>query len=166
MNINELSKNYKIRYLNENDSDIIYDLYKDNVQYYKYCPPMVNKQTALDDLKALPPNKEYKDKYYLGYFIKDKLIALLDLIDKYPDDKTIWIGLFMMNKAYQGKGIGSSIINDLSIYIKSLDYKYLKLAWVKGNKQSENFWLKNGFVSSGVEKNKGKYSVIEAYKTL
>lgn len=166
MNINDLSKNYVIRYLDENDRDIVYDLCKENNQFYEYCPPMVNKDAILDDLKALPPNKEYKDKYYVGYFKENELIAILDLIDKYPDDNTVWIGLFMMKKSYQAKGIGSKIIDDLTKQIKELGYQYIKLAWAKGNKQSEHFWLKNGFIKTGKEKDNKLYIAIEAIKTL
>ncbi len=32
---------------------------------------------------ALPDNVDFKDKYYVGYFKNEKLIAVLDLIDGY-----------------------------------------------------------------------------------
>ena len=33
---------------------------------------------------TLPDNIDIKDKYYVGYFKNEKLIAVLDLIDGYP----------------------------------------------------------------------------------
>ena len=38
-----------------------------------------------------------------------------------------------------------SVINELSIYLKSLNVKYLRLAVDDGNPQSLHFWHKNGF---------------------
>ena len=38
-------------------------------------------------MKALPPNKEAFDKYYLGYYDGEKLIAVMDFILGYPDKK-------------------------------------------------------------------------------
>lgn len=34
----------------------------------------------------------------------------MDLIFRYPNEKTAFIGLFMMERSHQGKGTGSKII--------------------------------------------------------
>lgn len=36
----------------------------------------------------------------------------------------------------------------------------MRLGYVKGNKESESFWLKNGFAQTGVEKIEDDYTVI------
>lgn len=165
MIINKLSSSYRIRELNNNDLDIIFNLCKENNLYYKYCPPKVSKESILEDLKALPPNKTLNDKYYLGYFKDDELICVLDLIDAYPNKDTLWIGFFMMNVNYQNKNIGTNIVSELCLNVKER-YKYIMLAWVKGNKQSESFWIKNGFKTTGKQKDLGDFIVVEAIKTL
>lgn len=43
----------------------------------------------------------FKDKYYVGFYHKDKLVAVMDLIVKYPNDETAFIGFFMMAKKLQ-----------------------------------------------------------------
>lgn len=48
------------------------------------------------------------------------LVAIMDLIIAYPDANTAFIGLFMMDSDYQGKGIGSLIINQCSHYLKNV----------------------------------------------
>lgn len=40
------------------------------------------------------------------------LIAVMDLILKYPNDETAFIGLFMVDSASQGKGTGTAIIEE------------------------------------------------------
>lgn len=97
MNINDLSAEYKIRKLNDGDIEKIYELSVGNPMFYEYCPPYVTKESIHEDMTVLPPNTDQKNKYYIGYFMEDKLIAVMDLIMNYPDNKTVFIGLFMLN---------------------------------------------------------------------
>lgn len=94
---------------------------------------------------ALPPGVSIQYKYYVGYFSGDRLIAVLDLIDGYPEKDVVFIGFFMCDISIQKCGIGTNIITELFDYVKNQGYKSVQLAWVKGNPQAEHFWLKNGF---------------------
>lgn len=80
MDIRLLSKKYEVRTLDINDLDIIYDMSCKNEIYYKYHPPFVTKESIVEDMKALPPSKSYDDKYYIGFFDGDSLVAIMDLI--------------------------------------------------------------------------------------
>ncbi len=145
MNIGLLSKKYNVRKLGANDVDIIYDMSCKNEIFYKYHPPFVTKESIVEDMNALPPNKSYGDKYYIGFFEGDSLVANMDLILGYPTDEIAFIGLFMTNIQYQNKGVGSNIIGDACIYLKQSGYKKVRIAVDKGNPQSNSFWQKNGF---------------------
>ena len=146
LEINNFSNRYSVKYLDSSDINTIYDLCSQNSIFYDYHPPFVTKESILEDMEALPPNKAKEDKYYVGLFDENNLVCILDLIDGYPDEKTIMLGLFMMNKAYQGKGIGSAIIEELLSYLKSKGYKRVRIGVDKDNPQSNHFWLKNGFM--------------------
>jgi GNAT superfamily N-acetyltransferase len=50
------------------------------------------------DMAALPPRKAVEDKYYLGFYEEDRLIAVMDLILGFPKEETAFVGFFMMNK--------------------------------------------------------------------
>jgi len=166
MDIINFSKNYKIRKLDLNDRQIYYDLCIENPNYYKHCPPMVTLDTLKEDLEALPPKKTYEDKYYIGYFKDDELIAIMDFIDKYPHDKCGFIGFFMMNKKYQGKGIGKTIISELSEHLKSLDYSEIRLGYVETNNEAKSFWLANGFKPTPYQNITPEYTVNVLIKYL
>ena len=51
----------------------------------------------------------------------------------------------MTDVSVQNQGIGSAIIAELAVYLKSMGFQAIRLAWVKGNPQAEHFWIKNGF---------------------
>lgn len=143
--IKDLSKTFYVRKLDKDDIEMIYDLSYKNHIYYQYHPPFVTRESILDDMKALPPGKSYDDKYYIGFFENDSLVAIMDLILDYPTKGIAFIGLFMTNIQYQHKGIGSNIISEITMSLKSLGYRKIRLGVDKGNPQSYSFWSKNNF---------------------
>ena len=146
MNITALSEKYHVRRLDTNDLNDIYCLSCKNPMFYQYHPPFVTKESILEDMRALPLEKSMDDKYYVGFFEKRELVAIMDLILDYPKKDTAFIGLFMMNAQYQGKGIGSQIMDEVIACLTENEYKEIRLGVDKGNPQSYAFWTKNGFV--------------------
>lgn len=166
MEVSRLSKRYKVRQLNLSDINEVYDLCSQNTLYYEYCPLFVTLDAVKEDMEMLPPGKAQGDKYFLGYYEGEVLVAIMDLIRQYPDDKTLYIGLFMTNVQLQGNGVGTEIIRELSDFAKMNDYERLELAWVKGNPQAEHFWKKNGFVPIGERSSNAAEYVIAAEKRM
>lgn len=166
MNITDISSKYKVRNLGSEDVEEILDLENGNPVYFECCPPTVSAESILEDMKALPPNKTYDDKCYIGFFDGDRLIAVMDLILNYPNNETVFIGFFMMNKSYQNRGLGSDIIQDTLSFLHRECFSFVRLGYMKGNRQSEHFWIKNGFVPTGVETNNGQGTVVVMNRSL
>ena len=166
MDITKFSSSYYTRLLTQDDVTIIYQLCKENQFYYTYCPPFVTKEAILEEMQALPKEKTSKDKYYCGYFLNDRLIAVMDLIDRYPDETSVFIGFFMTQRDMQNKGISSKIIQDLADHLTKEGYQRIQLAWVKGNPQAEHFWLKNQFMPIKETTSNTQHSVILAQRIL
>ena len=160
MEISALSKTFSVKRLCDRDADTVLELCRGNPQYYRFCPPAVTRESVLADMSALPPRTGPKDKFYLGFFDKDKLAAVMDLILNYPNDKTAFIGFFMMRREEQGKGLGSKIVSECFDELGRAGYEYVRLGFAKGNPQSEAFWRKNGFLPTGVEYDGGGYKVV------
>lgn len=166
MDISLFSDDYDVRRMDKADVKDIYLLCSKNGLFYQYCPPFVTEQSILDDMKALPPNKEMSDKYYVGYYKGEELIAVMDLIMAYPDEKTAFIGFFMTAAQIQNNGIGSSIIDDLCRYLTHIGISSVRLGRVKGNPQAEHFWHKNNFTETGITYNTDNYTVVVAQRVL
>lgn len=145
MKIELFSNKYRVQILTCEDIDDIYKLQSKNMIYFEWCPPFVTKQMVLDEMKALPHGKTLKDKYYIGFYQEEKLFAVMDFIDGYPENEIAYIGFFMTDISIQNKGIGTEMIEYLSSYLTELGYCSIRLAWVKGNPQAEYFWKKNKF---------------------
>ncbi len=145
MEIGALSRDYTVRRLEENDVEQIYTLCCGNGIFYRYHPPFVTRESVREDLRALPPGRSMEDKYCVGFFAGDILVAWMDLILRYPAEDTAYIGLFMTDARYQGRGIGSGILGEVCGCLRAAGFSRVRLGVDKGNPQSFSFWTKNGF---------------------
>lgn len=160
--INQLSGKYTVRKMSEQDIPLIYSICLNNQQYYQYCEKQPSRELIKNDLEITPPGLPFSQKYYIGFFNEDVLIAVLDLYDGFPEKDYAYIGFFMMNFEFQGKGVGSELISDVIGYLKKKDYKVVRLGIDKGNPQSTHFWKKNQFeVIKEVKQDEGMILVAE-----
>lgn len=118
------------------------------------------------DMTNFPPNKTIDDKYFLGYFENQRLIAIMDLILDYPEKETLWIGLFMVDHSSQHTGIGSNIIQELLNYLSTTIFSKIQLGYIASNEQSKKFWEKQGFVPTGKVINNENYQIVMMEKII
>lgn len=162
IDITMLSSRYAVRRLDETDVDEILRLYEENPQFFRYCEMQPTKAQVLNDLHIAPPGIGLSDKYVVGFYGEDGLIAVMDLIDGYPEQGTAYIGLFILKKACQGRQLGTAMIREAAAGLKAAGKTAIRLAINRGNPQSAHFWKKNGFcVIKEVEKNGWMYLVAE-----
>ena len=145
INVLEFSKEYEVRKMGDSDAENILNLCCGNAQFYRYCEAEPTIEQVLYDLHITPPNISMSDKYYVGFYEDRTLVAVMDLIDGYPNKDIAYIGFFMMNPTYLGNQMGTAIIREVIDYLRSIGKKAVRLAIDKGNPQSTHFWKKNGF---------------------
>ena len=145
INVLKLSTKYEVRKMGDSDAESILDLCSGNVLFYQYCEAKPTLEQILNDLHITPPDISMSDKYYVGFYEDNTLVAVMDLIDGYPNAGIAYIGFFMMNPTYQGNQIGTAIISEVIDYLRSIGKTAVRLAIDKGNPQSTHFWKKNGF---------------------
>ena len=145
LDIAGLSSRFGVRRMSEADADAILGLCLQNALYYEYCGARPTREQVLDDLRVTPPGMDASSKYYVGFFDGDILAAVMDLIDGYPEADRAYIGFFMVNKALQGRGVGSGIVGEVCRYLRRTGFRAVRLALAEDNPQAGHFWRKNGF---------------------
>lgn len=162
----KFSDKYEVRRIAEENLEEALVICKGNPEYYEHMNAVVSTESLKRDLEALPPKKGYEDKYFLGFYQQEELLAIMDLIEGYPEEKMAWIGLFIMNKTCQGKGIGTRIVEGVVGYLKETGHVCVQLGYVKHNLQSRGFWIKNHFVLTGKETDTPDYTIVVAERSL
>lgn len=112
----------------------------------------------MSDRTKLPHGTSLFDNHFVGYFDKGKLVAVLDLLEGYPSEETAFIGLFILDKAYQGRGIGSQLIVEL---LENITQRFdaIRLGYVTTNVPAKRFWQKQGFVPTGERSQEEQYTI-------
>lgn len=161
-----LSKRCHVRRLTEADLRELLALCEGNPLYYRHCPPAPTAETLLGDMAALPPRRTLNDKYYLGFFEEERLIAVLDMIPGYPRPETVFWGFLMLRAELQEQGRGTALVSELCAALAEMGYQAVRLGWVKTNLRAAGFWKKNGFVETGIAYDAGAYTVVVAERKL
>ncbi|HFI0036631.1 TPA: GNAT family N-acetyltransferase [Streptococcus suis] len=163
MKISLFSSRFQVRKLTEADLEQVLALYQTNPLYFEHFPPLPSLESLANDLVDCPPGKSLSDKYFLGFWEHNRLVAILDLIDGYPTAEIAYIGLFMVDANLSGQGLGSMITAELLPQLATR-FKKVRLGYVESNPQSSYFWSKVGFCPTGeIKEMAGRRIVLSEY---
>ena len=117
-----------------------------------YPPGAADAQSLL---MMRPDGLAEEQKVVLGFFEDQELIAVVDLLRGYPNERTAFIGLLEVHKKHQGRGAGAAAYRAVERYVEQTwpEIMTLRLAVVDTNaEQAKGFWEKQGFEATGEAK--------------
>ncbi len=151
---------HEVRKITEADITDVYRLCKTNKRYYRTMHAVPTRESLTEVISELPGDTGEQNKYFVGFWDDDRLIAVMDLITEYPEKDAAFIGWFMVNGEMQGQGIGSQIIADVRAALKGAGFAKISLGCVKENEEAIRFWEGQGFVPTGEESESGRHTVL------
>lgn len=155
-----------VRPLRERDVPEALELCRGNPEYYGHMRSEPSAASLLADTLVHPPGRSLSGKYFLLVRDGDGPQALADLVAGYPDAETAWLGLFMLRREAQGRGLGRRLVSGLLAALKDAGFGRAGLAWVGENPVPGRFWPSLGFVPEGQRPSGNGYTLITAYKAL
>ncbi len=139
-------KNYQIKEITEADYAALHALHLSNENYNAFFDDQpISLESCIAGTKALPPNTTADQKFYIGFYRDGQLVAVVDYIERYPNDKTVWLGLLMVAEYLQRRGIGYSIIEQLLDAVKANGFSSVQLGVIVENHGALAFWQAVGF---------------------
>ena len=158
--IQSLATGYDVRRITAADITDVYRLCKTNLRYYRTMHMVPTRESLTEVLTDLPGDMGTENKFFVGFYEDDDLIAVMDLITDYPDKHSAFIGWFMVNGKRQGVGIGSQIFADVRAALKGWGYEHISLGCVRENESAITFWQGQGFAPTGEETQSGRHTVL------
>lgn len=150
-----------IRSLNEiiiKSSDLLFEsVTQVNIEKYEhifYCNKeyylitegrQATKKDCIDTINYCPNNFSRNKVLNVGGTYKGEPVAFLSILESYPEDDVLWIGLFLMDEKYKRKAIGTKIINALITATEQSSISKLRLSVQDNNIAGVKFWGKVGF---------------------
>ncbi|MBR7081632.1 MAG: GNAT family N-acetyltransferase [Oscillospiraceae bacterium] len=144
LDISTLSTEYDTRRITESDIADVYNLYRSNARYYRTLKERPSKKRLTEVISSLDESAD-ASQMFVGFYGGDELVAILDLIIGHHDDKSAFIGWFMVDAEKQRQGIGSQIFADIRASLKSQGFNSVSLKCRSENADAIAFWESQGF---------------------
>ena len=137
---------FEIRRWEEEDLPAVLALMEGNAAYYEIQnqgQPTIH--SIREDMAILPPRCIQEQKHDLGLWQEGKLVGILDLVEGYPRERTLWVGFFMVDANLHRQGVGRAVAQALPGAAADAGMDSIRLGCLKGNTKGHDFWLAMGF---------------------
>ena len=112
---------------------------------------------AQNTFTALPPGKDYDAKYVWGLYKADTMIGCADVIRGHPIRDKAVIGLLLLAKPWQGRGLGRAFALLVEELIRGWpEISSLRIGVVASNDRALAFWEKIGYRRTGETRSGGR----------
>ena len=104
---------------------------------------------AIDEFTALPPGRDLADKFVhgvVGDCEPPPLAAVLESVRGYPNERTWWLGLLLVDPLSRSTGIGGRLYEWFELWVEDQGYEAIALSVIEDNPRGQTFWRRQGFV--------------------
>jgi ribosomal protein S18 acetylase RimI-like enzyme len=102
-------------------------------------------EVAEEVLSDLAPGMGPESKRVFGVWRGGALVGALDLVDGYPEPGTWYVGLFILDPAERGGGLGRTIWAATEGWIRARGATHARLIVQTQNPRARAFWERQGF---------------------
>ncbi|SHJ30840.1 Acetyltransferase (GNAT) domain-containing protein [Clostridium cavendishii DSM 21758] len=136
-----LKYGYMVKQLFKTENRIVEELCEKCSDYYILHDGIVPSKEEIDEVfTALPPNKNYEDKFVLGIYKFDELVGIVDIIKDYHISGEWMIGLMMIELKERRNGLGRMVHEALIAWATSF-----RIGVIEDNYNGIKFWSALGY---------------------
>jgi len=136
---------WEVRPVSGADFSPVLALLQSDPDYFALEGPQPDAGSLRRDLSNLPPRCSMEQKHYLALWRDGAPQAVLDLVEGYPRERTLFVGLFFLSPALRRQGTGRDIADAVLRAAKDAGLDAARLACLKNNPVGHAFWWAMGF---------------------
>ncbi|MEE0777017.1 MAG: GNAT family N-acetyltransferase [Bacillota bacterium] len=142
---------YRLVEITDREHDGIWELYTSVGSYFRSFQPFpVSLEEALADIATLPEGADPEKKHSLAAYDGAAIVAVLDFIEDFPVMDMIWLGLLLVHRDFQNRGIGSMLLRSLESVALEQGCLRMIVAVGESDLSSRLFWQSKGFDVAGI----------------
>lgn len=100
-------------------------------------------------LESRPPVVAPSRKHVLGFERGDALVAIVDLLEEYPNEAEWYVGLLILSPDERGRGLGTALWSAVEAWIRARGGRLARLIVQEQNPDAPRFWGSVGFTADG-----------------
>lgn len=141
----QLLPRWTIRPVAEEEIPAVLAMFRRNRDYFDLDGKQPTAQSIREDMAALPPRAKPEGKHYLALWREGQVEAVLDLVEGFPRERTVWIGLLLVDAQKRRQGIGGAIAAAVAQAATLAGMDTVRLACLQNNPVGHAFWEASGF---------------------
>ena len=100
-------------------------------------------------LESHPAGLDLARKYVVGFERKGALIAIVDLLENYPEPTDWYVGLLVLSPDERNQGMGAAVWTAVEAWIRAEGGRHARLIVQEQNPHAARFWRARGFTADG-----------------
>ena len=136
---------WEIRPVTENDVTPVLALFQTDPEFFSLNDPQPDAACIQRDMKNLPPRCTIEQKHYLALWRGGAPQAVLDLVEGYPRERTLYVGLLFLTPELRRQGMGREIMDAVFQAAGDAGMDSVRLACLLNNPIGHAFWHAVGF---------------------
>lgn len=136
---------YRVEPITQENISRVQTLLESNPEYFHATQSHpVSRADCMADISALPPGKTMSDKSYL--LLSDSIgdLAVIDFIEQYPNDRSGYLGFFILSGERHNQGIGQTLLGIVEKTAQQCGLSRIELACFASNKPGPSVLGKRG----------------------
>lgn len=156
-----LSSAFETRAINSENIPEVFALARSNRVYLRYLGERPTKANLTALIARLPEGAQPSSKHFVGFYDEDGyLVAVMDLVCGWPDERTAFIGWFMVAADMQRQGVGSQLFADVRAALEGQGYQSVRLQLPERDDEGIAFWQAQGFALTGERDESGRRPLV------
>lgn len=143
--LSALLPEWEIRPVSGEDKEAVLALLQSCPDYFALEGPAPTMESLEHDLTNLPPRCLPSQKHYVALWRGDKPEAVLDLVEGYPRERTLFVGLFLARGDLHRTGLGRRMMGALPAAAGKAGFDRVRLGCLKNNEGGHAFWQAMGY---------------------
>ena len=156
-----LSGAFDVRTLASEDLPEVFALARSNRVYFRYLHERPTRANLTELVGRLPEGAEPTARHFVGYYDADGyLVAVLNLVLGWPDERSAFVGWLMVAADMQRQGVGSQLVADLRAVLEAEGYARIVLQLPERAEDGRAFWEAQGFAATGERDESGRQPLV------